>query len=73
MLCTNARLKEPILAFSQFVAGEIAEAVVRGVFEHFAQRRIVEDLVDELVDSEAVVEHHHPDMNELRGRFADDA
>src|SRR6266446_4329120 len=60
-------------SFTQFVAGEIAEAVVGGVFVGFAERGVVEDLFDEFVDGEAVVEDHHADVDELGGVFADDA
>src|SRR6266446_357440 len=60
-------------SFTQFVAGEIAEAVVGGVFVGFAERGVFEDLFDEFVDGEAVVEDHHADVDELGGVFADDA
>src|SRR2546427_9772827 len=63
----------PISTFAEFVASEIAEAVVGGVFVEFAERRIVENLLDKFVDGEAVVEDHHADVDELGGVFADDA
>src|SRR5207245_8314771 len=63
----------PISPFAEFVASEIAEAVVGGVFVEFAERRIVENLLDKFVDSEAVVEDHHADVDELGGILADDA
>src|SRR2546426_10498421 len=49
----------PISPFAEFMASEIAEAVVGGVFVEFAERRIVENLLDKFVDGEAVVENHH--------------
>src|SRR5712672_2693609 len=55
------------------MAGEIAEAIVSSVLVELAERGVVEDLLDEFVDAQAVVENHHSDMNELRGVFADDA
>src|SRR6266850_3152093 len=61
------------LAFAEFVAGEITEAVVGGVFVGFAEGGVVEDLLDEFVDGEAVVEDHHSNVDEFGGVFADDA
>src|SRR5271154_1925475 len=55
------------------MACEIAEAVVRCVFISFAERRIIEDLLDKLVDGLAVVENHHSNVDELGGTFADEA
>ena len=60
------------LAFAEFVAGQIAEAVVGRVLVGFAERGVVEDLLDEFVDGQAVVEHHHADVNQFGGIFADD-
>src|SRR6266446_4725637 len=60
-------------SFAEFVAGEVAEAVVGGVFVGFAERGVVENLFDEFVDGEAVIEDHHADVDELGGVFADDA
>src|SRR6266403_430334 len=60
-------------SFPEFVTGEIAEAVVGGVFVGFAERGVVENLFDEFVDGQAVVEDHHSDVNEFGGVFADDA
>ena len=60
-------------AFAEFVAGEIAEAVVGGVLIGFAERGVVEDLFDEFVDGEAVIEDHHADVDEFGGVFANDA
>src|SRR2546428_10422543 len=60
-------------AFAQFVAGEIPEAIVSRVFVRFAERRIVENLLDELVDGESLVQNGQPDVNELGSVFADHA
>src|SRR6266481_3732743 len=60
-------------AFAEFVAGEIAETIVGGVFVKFAERGIVENLLDKFVDGEAIVENHHADVDEFGGVFADDA
>src|SRR6266478_9102877 len=64
---------DSILAFAELVPSEVAEAVVGGVFIEFAERGVIENLLDEFVDGEAVVEDHHPDVDELGGVFADDA
>src|SRR5262249_18545996 len=61
------------LAFAEFVACEVAEAVIGGVFVHFAEGGVVEDLLDEFVDSETVVEDHCADVDQLGGVFADNA
>src|SRR5277367_1899157 len=55
------------------MTGEIAEAVVGGVFVRLAQCGIVEDLLDEFVDGLAVVEDHHSNMDKLGGALADQA
>src|SRR6266404_6925193 len=60
-------------AFAEFVAGEIAEAVVGGVFVGFAERGVVEDLFDEFVNGQAVIEDYHADVDEFGCVFADDA
>src|SRR5713101_2578049 len=60
-------------AFAEFVAGEVAEAVVGGIFIGFAERGVVENLFDEFVDGEGVIEDHHADVDEFGGVFADDA
>src|SRR5882724_8287850 len=60
-------------SFTEFVAGEIAEAIVGGVLVGFAERGVVKDLFDEFVDGEAVIEDHHADVDEFGGVFADDA
>jgi len=62
-----------ILAFAQFMAGEIAEAVVGRVLVSFAKRRIIEYLLDEFVDGLAVVENHQADVDEFGGAFANQA
>ena len=59
-----------MLAFAEFVAREIAKAVVGGIFVGFVESRMVEDLLDEFVDHEAFVQNHHADVNQLGGRFA---
>src|ERR1700674_3904104 len=64
---------DSILTFAEFVAGEVAETVVGGVFVGFAERRVIEYLFDEFVDGEAVIEDHHADVDEFGGVFADDA
>src|ERR1700688_1500559 len=50
-------------AFAEFVTGEIAQAVVRGILVGFAKGGIVEDLLDELVDGQPIVQDHHADVN----------
>ena len=60
-------------AFAEFVSCKIAQAVVGRIFICFAERRIVENLLDEFVDRQIVVENHHADMNEFCGIFANDA
>src|SRR5208283_3529826 len=62
-----------MLAFAKFVTREIAEAVVGRVFVHFAECWIVENLLDEFVDGEALVQNQHADVNQFGGRFADQA
>src|SRR5579885_434482 len=52
---------------------QISKSIVGGVFVGFAERWIVEDLLDEFVNGQPIVQHHHSDMNELGGVFADDA
>src|SRR6266436_263467 len=64
---------DSILAFAELVPSEVAEAVVGGVFVGFAERGVIEDLLDEFVDGEAVIEDHHADVDEFGGVFADDA
>src|SRR6267378_434932 len=64
---------DSILAFPEFVAGEVAEAIIGGVFVSFTERRVIENLLDEFVDGQAVVEDHHADVDEFGGVFADDA
>ena len=61
------------LAFAEFVAGEIAEAIVGCVFVGLAQRRIVENLLDEFVDRQAFVQDGHADVDQFGGDLADDA
>src|SRR5713101_823577 len=61
------------LAFTKFMAGEIAEAVVGRVFVRLAERGVIENLLDEFVDGKAVIQHHHADVNEFGGVFADHA
>src|SRR5205807_3384292 len=63
---------DSILPFAELVPGEVAQAVVGGVFVGFAERGVIENLLDEFVDGEAVVEDHHADVNEFGGVFADD-
>ena len=65
--------KSARLSLAELVAGEIAEAVIGGVFISFAEGGIVEDLLDELVDGKSVIKDHHADVNELSGGFADHA
>src|SRR5271154_3092955 len=60
------------LSLAEFVAGEVSQTIVRGVFIHFRKRRIVEYEVDEEVESSSRLEDHHSQMNELGGIFADD-
>ena len=55
------------------MACEVAEAVVGRVLVRFAERRVVEDLLDEFVDGLVVVESHQADVDEFRGAFADQA
>src|SRR5256885_8429746 len=63
---------DSILAFAELVPSEVAEAVVGGVFVGFAERGVIENLLDEFVDGETVVEGHHADVDEFGGVFADD-
>src|SRR5262249_11384218 len=65
--------RTPALLARLALAGrQVPEAVVRGVLVGLADRRIVEDAVDERVDGAARLEHHEPDVDQLRGRQADD-
>ena len=57
---------------AEFVARQISQAIIGGVFVHLAGG-VVEDLFDEFADGEAVIQCHHPDVNQLCGAFADDA
>src|SRR5258708_24297151 len=68
-----AMLPHSTLTFAEFVAGEIAEAIVGSVFVEFAERRIIENLFDKFVDSEAIVEDHHTHVDEFGGVLANDA
>src|SRR5260370_8428304 len=61
------------LAFAEFVASEIAEAIVGSVCVKFGERRIIENLFDKFVDGEAIVQNHHANVDEFGGVFADDA
>src|SRR5208337_5626578 len=61
------------LAFANFVTCEVAKAVVGGIFIHFAECRIVENLLDEFIDGEALIQNQHADVNQFGGRFADQA
>src|SRR5580658_4937305 len=70
--CREAQGTE-ILTFAEFMAGEIAEAVVSGVFVGFAECGVIEDLFDEFVDGKAFIQDHHSDVNELGGGLADHA
>src|SRR5437762_262790 len=63
---------DSILAFAELVPSEVAEAVVGGVFVGFAERGVIENLLDEFVDGETAVEGHHADVDEFGGVFADD-
>ena len=65
--------EKQMLPFPQFVTGKVTEAVVGGVFVHFAERRVIKDLVDELVDGKSVVENHHADVDQFCSALADDA
>src|SRR5260221_98683 len=60
-------------AFAEFVPSKIPQAIISGVFVEFAERRIIEHLLDEFVDSQAIVEHHHPDVNKFSRVFTNDA
>src|ERR1700674_176514 len=68
-----ARTWRKRLPLAKFVAGKIPETVVGGVLVGFTERRIIENLLDEFVDGEALVQNHHSDVDELRGVFPDDA
>ena len=52
--------------------GKISQAVVGGVLVHFGKRRIIEDEVDEGVESHAGFQRHHSEMNQLGGALTDD-
>jgi len=57
------------ISLPEFVAGEVAEAIIGGVFVSFTERRVIENLLDEFVDGQAVVEDHHADVDEFGGVF----
>ena len=54
------------------MAGEISQAVIRGVFVHFRKRRVVEYEVNEQIKRPSRFKDHHSQVNELGGVFADD-
>src|SRR6266852_8488181 len=58
-------------AFSQLVPRQISQPVVRRILIGLAQRRIIENLLDELINRQSVVQHHHSDVNQLRRRLPD--
>src|SRR5580698_2285090 len=61
------------LAFAHLMTGQIAQALIGGVFIRLAESGIVKDLFDKLVDGQVVVENHHSDVNQLGSALADDA
>src|SRR5437899_9121119 len=52
-------------ALPQFVACQIAEAIVRGILISFAECRIIENLFDEFIDGEALVQNGQADVDEF--------
>src|SRR5580658_10413376 len=61
------------LAFPHLVTGQIAQTLIRRVLVGLAQRGIVENLLDKLVDGSVVVENHHSDVNQFGSALADNA
>ena len=55
------------------MTGQIAEPFVRSVLIRLAERWVVEDLFDKVVDRSVVVENCHSDVNQLGSALADDA
>src|SRR5712691_6562329 len=55
------------------MTGQIAEPFVRSVLIGLAERGVVEDLFDKVVNRSVVVENCHPDVNQLGSALADNA
>src|SRR5271169_116358 len=69
----SAAQRKVRLALAEFVAREIAEAVVGGIFVGFAEGGIVEDLLNELVDGQPFIKNYHTDVDEFGGGLSDHA